>query len=164
MKYHRCPFRDVIGVLLEQLTVSHAEEQTCFGVIYGVVVDIDAVGNGYDALAVEYGLLVARDDFGNRHVVTTLHHSLGNARGIDGGMTCGDEEQTNEISGFTGSADEIDLALGTSSSHSWRSIFEVMVVFPEPFGPAITMRTGRWVVCFIVFYLMAVAACRSSSK
>ena len=43
-------------------------------------------------------------------------------------------------------------------------VFEVMVVFPEPFGPAITMRTGRWVVCFIVFYLMAVAACRSSSK
>ena len=64
MKYHRCPFRDVIGVLLEQLTVGHAEEQTCFGVIYGVVINIDAVSNGCDALAVENGLLIARDNFG----------------------------------------------------------------------------------------------------
>ena len=35
------------------------------------------------------GLVVARDDLGNRHVVTAFHHPSGNARGIDGRMIGG---------------------------------------------------------------------------
>ena len=30
-------------------------------------------------------------------------------------------------------------------------IFKVMVVLPDPLGPAMTMRTGRWSVVFISF-------------
>ena len=40
----------------------HAEEQEGLGVIYRVVIDIDAVGNRCYTLAVEDGLLIARDD------------------------------------------------------------------------------------------------------
>ena len=78
------PKGDVYGIALEQLSVGHAKKQSGFSVIYRVVIDIDAVGNRCYTLAVEDGLLIARDDFGDGHVVTALHHSLGYARGING--------------------------------------------------------------------------------
>ena len=54
-----CPEWDVVSVALEDLTGGHAEKQTGLGVLYGVVVDVEAVGNGCNTLAVEDGLLIA---------------------------------------------------------------------------------------------------------
>lgn len=91
------PKGDVYGIALEQLSVGHAKKQSGFSVIYRVVIDIDAVGNRCHTLAVEDGLLIARNDFGDGHIVTTFQYALRYARGIDGGVACGYKEYSDEV-------------------------------------------------------------------
>ena len=78
MEYRQRPFRNVVGVLLEESAVGHAEKQTSVNIIYGVVVNIHAVGKGDTSLAVEDGFVVARNDFRDGDIVTALHNSLSN--------------------------------------------------------------------------------------
>ena len=44
--------------------------------------------------------------------MTTFHHSLGNTRGIDSGVSGRYEEDANEITSLVGAADEIHLSFG----------------------------------------------------
>ena len=53
------PEGNVVGIAFEQQSVGHAEEQAGLGIIYRVVIDIDAVGNRCHTLAVEDGPVVA---------------------------------------------------------------------------------------------------------
>ena len=82
-----CPEWDVVGVALEWPSVGHAEQQASLGIVNGVIVNIHTVSNSRHALAVEYRLLVARDNLVNRYVVAAFHHSLGNTRSIDSGVS-----------------------------------------------------------------------------
>ena len=78
------PEGDIVCVALERLAVGHAEQQTGLGIVHGVVVDVHTVGNSCHALAVEYRLLVARDNLGDGHVV--LPDPLGPAITISTGL------------------------------------------------------------------------------
>ena len=62
------PKGNLIGVALKRFAIGHAEQQASLSIIHGVIVDVHTVGNGRNTLAVEYRLLIARDNFGNRHI------------------------------------------------------------------------------------------------
>ena len=95
------PIGQFLNVLFEHLTVNHAEKQTRLLIVNGVVINISSVYKAAYSLAIKDGLVVARNNFGDRHIVTTFHHPSGNTRSIDRGM-----------------------------------------IRPDPFGPAMTIRTG----------------------
>ena len=54
MENRQCPFGYVVGILLKQLAICHTEQKAGFGVIYRIVVNIDAVGQGCTAHAIDY--------------------------------------------------------------------------------------------------------------
>ena len=72
------------------------EEQTSLCVIYRVIVNIDAVGQGGTALAINYRFLIAGNNLCDWHIVATLHYSLSNAQCIDRWVIGGHEENANE--------------------------------------------------------------------
>ena len=117
-----CPFWHVGCVSLEDFSVHHPEQQTGFLIVNGIVVDISAVNNLADAAAVEDRLVVAGDDLGDGHVVTALHHPSGNARGIDGGVACGYEEETDEESCIVGTADVVELVVCRKDSLEYQAL------------------------------------------
>ena len=105
-----CPDGDVVCVALEKATLSHAEEQTGLCVVDRVVVDINPIGKQGYTLAVEYRLLVARNNLSDWHIVTAFKYSLCYSRGIDGRVTRRHEEQADEIACLASTPDEIDLS------------------------------------------------------
>ena len=78
IEYRQRPFGNVVGVLLEESAVGHAEQQTSVNIVNRVIVDIHAVGKGDTSLAVENGFVIARNHLRNGDIVTALHNSLGN--------------------------------------------------------------------------------------
>lgn len=91
------PIGQFLNVLFEHLTVNHAEKQTRLLIINGVVINISSVYKAAYSLAIKDGLVVAGNNFGDRHIVTTFHHPSGNTRSIDRGMIRGYEEETYGI-------------------------------------------------------------------
>lgn len=83
------PTGQFLNVLLEHFTVNHAEKQTRLLVINGVVINISSIYKTAHSLAIKDGLVVAGNNFGDRHIMTAFHHPSGNARGIDGRMIGG---------------------------------------------------------------------------
>ena len=88
-----CPNRDVVRVALEEVTIGHAKEQAGLNVFHRVVVNIYAVDQGNTTLAINYRFLIAGNNFGNGNIVTSLHYTLSNTRGVDGRMIRGHKEQ-----------------------------------------------------------------------
>ena len=54
MENRQSPFGYVVDILLKQLAICHTEQKAGFGVIYRIVVNIDAVGQGCTAHAIDY--------------------------------------------------------------------------------------------------------------
>ena len=80
--YRMNPTGQFLNVLLEYLTVNHAEEQTRFLVINRVVINISSVYKSAYSLTIKDGLVVAGNNFGDRHIMTAFHHPSGNTRSI----------------------------------------------------------------------------------
>lgn len=91
-----CPTGQFLNVLFEHLTINHSEEQARLLVINRVVINISSFYKTAHSLAIKDGLVVARNDFGDRHIVATFHNTSGNTRSVDGRMICGYEEETNK--------------------------------------------------------------------
>ena len=106
-----CPFGNVVCILLEQRTISHAEEKLGFCVVNGVILYINVVCKCCTALAVQNGLIVTRNNFCDGNIMTAFHDSLSNACSIDGRVVGGYKKKTDEITSFVGTTDEIDLAI-----------------------------------------------------
>ena len=51
------PVRQFFEITFKDLSVNHAEEQTCLLIVYGIVIDITPVGNQAHTAAVEDGIL-----------------------------------------------------------------------------------------------------------
>ena len=84
-----CPLRNVVGVLLKQLTIGHAEQESGISIVDRVVVDVNTISQDSAALTVEDRFVVAGDDLSNGYIMATLHDTLSNTGSIDGWMTCG---------------------------------------------------------------------------
>ena len=105
------PTGQFLNVLLEYLTVNHAEKQTRLLVINGVVINISPIDEPAYSLTIKNGLVVAGNNFGDWYVVTTFHHSSGNTRSIDGWMIGGNEEESNKESRLVGTTDVVNLII-----------------------------------------------------
>ena len=114
--YRMNPTGQFFDVLFEYFTVNHAEKQTCLLIINGVVINISSVNKAAYSLAIKDGLVVAGNNFGDRHIVTTFHHPSGNTRSIDRGMIRGYEEETNKESRLMGTTDVVNLIVSRKNS------------------------------------------------
>jgi len=103
------PIGQFLNVLFEHLTVNHAEKQTRLLIINGIVINISSVYKAAYSLAIKDGLVVAGNNFGDRHIVTTFHHPSGNTRSIDRWMIRGYEEETNKKTRLMGTTDVVNL-------------------------------------------------------
>ena len=72
--YRMNPTGQFLNVLLEHLTVNHAEKQTRLLVINGVVINISPIYKTAHSLAIKNGLVVAGNNFGDRHIMTAFRH------------------------------------------------------------------------------------------
>ena len=107
-----CPLRDIVCIAFDDGTISKTEKDSGFQAIDGVVVDIDTVSDAGGHLAVDDGLLVAGDDFGNGDIVASFHHTSGDTGSVNHRRLGTDKEQTDKETRLFGSADEVQLVVG----------------------------------------------------
>ena len=109
--YRMNPTGQFLNVLLEHLTVNHSEEQTRLLVINGIIINISSIHEVAHTLTIKDRLIIAGNNLGDRHVVTTFHHASGNAGSVDGRVICSYEEKANKKTCFVGTMDIINLVI-----------------------------------------------------
>ena len=87
-------------ILLYQLTWWKTEKGLGFCIVNRVVIYIESIDDCGDYLAVLNGLVISWDNLRDRHVMTTLHNSLGDTGSIDWGVGSRDKEYADEKSGL----------------------------------------------------------------
>ena len=122
---HFCPLWDIVHILFIQSTISSSIKQTRQLIINRVIINICSVNERNSLRCIDQWFIIARNHLRNRHFMSAIKIALSDARNINGWGRC-----TYKL----------------SIAHSLFSNWTVVVVLPEPLGPATTQRVGRFSV------------------
>lgn len=87
-----------------------------------IVVEINAVGNGCCYLAVDDGLLVARNNLGIGDIMSAFHHASSDTGCIDRGRPGADKEQPDEKACLFGTANKVQLVVGREDGLEYHAL------------------------------------------
>lgn len=115
------PVWQFLKITFEHLPINHAEEQACLLIVNGIIIDICSVSNQTYAPAVEDRLVVTRNNLGNGYIVTALHHTTSDTRGIDGWMISGNKEYADEEACLMSTTDVVKFVICREDSLKYQT-------------------------------------------